>query len=204
MYKCLSFEYFKQNRDYLLNFVNKNYLISVSLYIFAYTLIVISTLPLALIFSIIGGFLFGIIFGAFYSIIGGTIGAIISFLIFRYILGHYIQEKYGHKLTKFKKNMEKYGVAYILISHVTTVIPFFLINMFAALTKISIKTFSLVTFIGVIPGSLIYAITGKELASINSVSEIFSLKIILIIIVLVLFSSSSFFVARWMGNKKSE
>lgn len=179
IYKKFTFECFKQNREYLLNFVDKNYFLSVLAYILLYIITVVSSFPLAGLLTVVGGFLFGVIFGTIYTDIGGVIGAILAFLMFRYFFGHALQEKYGQKLESFNKNIDEYGAVYLLILHVMSVIPFFIINILASLTRIPLSTFIWTTAIGIIPGSIVYAYAGKQLCLINSMSEIFSFKVLI-------------------------
>jgi len=179
MYKKFTFECFKQNREYLLNFVDRHYLTSVLGYIILYILTVVSSFPLAGLLTVVGGFLFGVILGTIYTNIGGVIGAILAFLMFRYFFGETLQEKYGEKLEHFNKNIDEYGAVYLLILHVMSVIPFFIINILASLTKIPLKTFIWTTSLGIIPGSIVYAYAGKQLCQINSMREIFSIKVLI-------------------------
>lgn len=198
----LTFETFKENREYLLVLVDKNYLLVALSFICLYAMVVISTLPLAALMTIVGGFLFGSILGTIFSTIGGIIGSIVSFLMFRYLIGWIVQEKYASKLIKFNENVEVYGAGYVFLIHVATVIPFSIINILASLTKIPLKKFIIGTFFGIIPGTLVYSYAGKQLGQINSFNEIFSKKIILALSLLILLSIISYLVARLCKERK--
>jgi uncharacterized membrane protein YdjX (TVP38/TMEM64 family) len=64
--------------------------------------------------------------------------------------------------------------------------PTFLINTLAGLTSISLWTFVWTTFVGIIPGSLLYTYAGQKLYTITSLWDIFSVPVILIFVLLAL------------------
>lgn len=188
LFDWFNFQNFKENRHQFLDLVHNNYILSVLSFIFVYFLVIISSLPLAFLLNIISGFLFGAILGTLYSNIGGTLGATVAFLTFRYLLGNYVQKKYANRLEKFNKNFEEYGANYLLLINLTGIFPFFVVNMLAAMTRVSVWTFIWTTSIGIIPSSFIYAYAGKQLGSITRISEIFSFKVILAFLLLITFA----------------
>jgi len=197
----LSFQSLKNNREYILAWVNNHYVAAVGIYIFFYIVSATFSLPFAVPLTIIGGYLFGVIFGTLYTNIGATVGATCTFLLFRNYLGTLIQNKYAINLAKFNQNIEYYGIFYLLFARLIAIIPFFLVNILASLTTISVKDFMWTTSLGIIPGSLLYAYAGKNIADINDPKEIFSSKVILAILLLVLFSIVSLLLRRWLGVK---
>jgi len=199
--KCINFQNFKEHREYLLGYVNSHYLLSILIFILFYIATVISTLPLAGLTTVIGGFLFDVIPATIYCNIAGVIGATISFLIFRYLLGAQIQHKYAAKLESFNKNIKVYGATYLLIMHVVAIIPFFVINTLSALTNISLWTFMWTTSVGIIPGSIVYAYAGRKLGSINSFSEILSLEMLSAFLLLGLLGLISLLVQRYQVKR---
>lgn len=199
--KCINFQHFKENREQLLNFVNANYYLSVLIFIMTYIFIVISTLPLAALLTVVGGFLFNVFPTVIYTNIAGVIGATTSFLIFRYLLGKQIQQRYAIRLEQFNKNIKTYGATYLLIMHVVGLIPFFIINTLSAVTKIPIFTFMWTTSIGIIPGTIVYAYAGRKLGAINSCKEILSLEVISAFLLLGLLGIISLLVQRYQMKK---
>ncbi|MDR3647202.1 MAG: VTT domain-containing protein [Candidatus Babeliales bacterium] len=201
---CINFQNFKEHREYLLEFVNTHYILSIIIFILFYILTVISTLPLAGLTTVVGGFLFGVIPATIYCNIAGVIGATISFLIFRYLLGKQIQHRYAARLENFNKNINTYGATYLLIMHVVAIIPFFIINTLSALTNISLWTFIWTTSIGIIPGSVVYAYAGRKLGSINNFSEIWSLQMLSAFILLGLLGLISLLIQRYQVKKMNK
>lgn len=200
-YEILSLENFIKNREYFLMAVNENYFLSLVIYSIAYVLVVVSTIPLGGPMTSIGGFLFGTVYGTIYATIAGTIGSALSFLAFRYFLGRFVQEKYGKKFEKFNKNIDKYGIFYIFIIQLIGLIPFFVVNILASFTKISIYSFMVGTFIAIIPTNFLYSYAGRKLGTINSFSELFSGKVSLIFLLLGLFFLISILVKKYKKVK---
>lgn len=185
--RYLTFENLKQNKVYLLQIVEDNYLFSVVGYIITYVLVVALSIPGATILTLSGGFLFGVILGALYVNAGATTGATLAFLFCRYVAGEWIQNKYHDKLTTFNRELSENGYRYLLTLRFIPVFPFFLINILAGLTKISLRTFVWTTALGILPGSLVYAFAGSQLNEIESVGDIFSTRILIAFLLLALF-----------------
>jgi uncharacterized membrane protein YdjX (TVP38/TMEM64 family) len=63
---------------------------------------------------------------------------------------------------------------YLIILRIVPVMPFFMVNYLAGLTRIRGWTFAWTTLLGVLPGSIVYTSAGRQLASIETVDDIFS------------------------------
>lgn len=197
----VNFQTIKDNREALLLFVQHHYLLAVLLFIVIYIMVAAFSIPIAAPLTIVSGFLFGAIPGALYTNIGATIGATATFLLFRYFLGASIQEKYSKKLAAFNQNIAEYGSNYLLTVRFIAAIPFFLINILAAFTPISVKTFVWTTSLGIIPGSLVFAYAGEQLGTINSMNEIFSFKVIIAFVILIAFGFSSILIKKFQQKR---
>ncbi len=194
----------KEQQRYLQAMVEQHYLRSVLLYIVSYATVVAFSLPVAAIFTIAGGFLFGIFFGAIYANIGATLGAIIAFLLVRYLIGGAVQQKYQIQLARFNEQFKEHGTSFLLSIHFIAVIPFFLINALAGLTKVSLWTFVWTTSAGIFPGALVYAFAGQQLNTIQTVKDVFSLNIIIAFALLALLATVPVLFkkfVRWRGRK---
>jgi uncharacterized membrane protein YdjX (TVP38/TMEM64 family) len=161
-------EMLQENKEALKGFVERNYLASVLVFIVAYILVVSLSIPGAMWLSIGGGFFFGVVFATIYINIGATIGATIVFLAARFFLGEMIQNKYGEKLSKFNREVETNGSNYLITLRLIPVFPFWMINLFAGVTKIKPRTFIWTTSLGIIPGSAVYAYAGYAINDIGA------------------------------------
>ncbi len=184
----LSFQNFVQNKQQLLEFINNNYLISIIFFTLLYFFTTLFFLPIAAILTIAGGFLFGVIPATVFVNISSTSGAVAAFIASRYLIGDWVQEKYKNKLIKFNKELKKNGAYYLFTLRLIPIFPFFLINVFAGLTKLRLSTFFWTTALGIIPGSVVYTFAGKQLSTINKPSDVLSFNILRAFLLLILLS----------------
>ncbi len=198
----INFARFKAERTELHDYVDTHYPYSVFMYIVIYMLTVTFSIPIAALLTVAGGFLFGTILGSLYANIGATIGAVFLFLIVRHLLGKGMQKRYGVQLDRFNNEMKKYGTMYLLLVHFVAVVPFFLINVFAGLTQVSIWTFIWTTSLGILPGSLVYAFAGRQLQCIESLKDIFSFNVVMVFILLALLAIVPMSIQRVRGLLK--
>lgn len=175
----LSLEALKTNRDRLLAYTQEHYLQAVVIFILLYCLQTALSLPGAALFTLAGGFLFGTLAGTFYVNLGATTGAVLAFLAARYLLHDWVEAKFGHRLRPFQDGFSKNSFGYLLSLRLIPVFPFFVINLLSGLTRISLGTFVAATAIGIIPASLIYTYTGRQLGTVNSLGEIASPQVLL-------------------------
>ncbi len=154
-----------------------HYLASVAVYIASYIVVTALSIPGATVMTLAGGFFFGMI-GAVYVNIGATAGATAAFLAARYVLGGGIQQRYGEKLSDFNREIEAHGSNYLLTLRFIPLFPFFLINLFAGLTAVKLRTFVWTTAVGIIPGSLAFIYAGTRLGEVRTASDIFSWKLL--------------------------
>ena len=89
-------------------------------------------------------------------------------------------------LEKFERRIEEYGPPYLLMLHFSTLFPYAVINVLAALAGISVVTVMWTTAVGFLPSALIYSFAGSRLTTISSVRDVFSPQIILALVLLVL------------------
>lgn len=180
--------------------VDQGYVHWAFLYTVSMMFIVALSLPIVIPAVIGGGYLFGLVFGAVYAVIGTVIGALVPFLIVRHMGGAYLKERYKNRFDTFNRRIERYGTNYVLVLHYLAIVPFFIINSFAALTNMSLATFIRITILGSFPVYLIYAFAGRELSEVCSVGGIVSLPVILSMVLLLLLALLPMLVTRMRGS----
>lgn len=181
----------------LQNFVRDQYLFAVLVYIIFFALITMFFIPITVILTIASGFLFGALLGAAYTIIAATLGGVLTFLMVRYSLGAWVQQRYAHELVQFNKLVQEGGANYLLSLQFLPMTPSFFINIFAGMTKIGLWTFIWTTAVGIFPGTVLYTFAGKQLVGIEQVSDIFSFNMMLIFIFLALLAILPIAVKRY-------
>ncbi len=170
----LTLDALRTHRDALQHFVTTNPLLSSISYTITYALATALSFPGAVILTLAGGALFGVWWGCVCVNIGATFGATGAFIVARYLLRDTVRARYGSRLAVIDKHIEAQGGYYLFAVRLVPIFPFFLINILAALTPISLMTFVVTTSLGIIPGSLVYLYAGTQLASINAVGDLLS------------------------------
>jgi uncharacterized membrane protein YdjX (TVP38/TMEM64 family) len=186
--KYLTLTSLKSNRAALVELYESHQLAIIAIFITAYIVQTALSLPGAAILSLAAGAIFGALMGALYVNIGATIGASLAFLVARYLFHDVIQKKFGSKLERINRELETRGFNYLLFLRLVPVFPFFLINLGAGLTKMSLRTFFFGTMVGIIPGSFVFCNAGASLATINSLSEVASPRVLVSFALLGLFA----------------
>ncbi|MCK9418975.1 MAG: TVP38/TMEM64 family protein [Nitrospirae bacterium] len=176
--RFLTLESLKANRDALAAFYQQNRLVMAAAFIAVYIIQTALSLPGAAILSLAAGAVFGVVMGTLYVNIGATVGAILAFLVARYLFHDVIQNKFGARLEKINKELEARGFNYLLFLRLVPVFPFFLINLGAGLTRMPLRTYFLGTMVGIIPGSFVFCNAGASLATITSMSEVASPRVL--------------------------
>ena len=136
---------------------------TVPIFIFTYVILAVLGLPIV-IHTLAGGVVFGLVWGTIWSAIAATLGAVGAFYLTRYVFRDWAISKFGkHKLlAKFDRSMESNAFELVLALRFTPIAPFNIINFLLALTPIKIDTYTIATFIGVIPGSIAYTWLGTS------------------------------------------
>ncbi len=168
----------KSNRDALVGFRESHQVAMVAIFIVAYIAQSALSLPGAAVLSLAAGAIFGAVMGTLYVNIGATIGATLAFLVARYLFHDMIQNKFGPRLEKINRELETRGFNYLLFLRLVPLFPFFLINLGAGLTRVPLRTFFFGTLIGIIPGTFVFCNAGASLASISSLSEVASPRVL--------------------------
>lgn len=174
----LSLDALKANRDSLLAFTDAHYSAGVALFIISYAGITGASLPGAVILTLTGGFLFGSVLGTIYVNVGATTGATLAFLAARYLLRDWVESRFGNRLGAIQEGFRKNAFSYLMTLRLIPLFPFFLVNLVSGLSRVSVGTHIGATALGIIPGSFVYAYAGRQLGTINSLSEIVSPRVL--------------------------
>ena len=138
-------------------------------YIVSYIVIIACCIPGTILFDLLAGFVFGIYWGSILVILSYLAGACVNFFIVRYFFRGMLEHKFG-KFKHFIHGSGKHGLMLNLISlRLIAVIPFWVLNIVAALLNIRMSTFVLSTLIGITPMSIIYVVIGDGVR--DSVAE---------------------------------
>ena len=174
--RYLSIDALRQHRSVLRAWAETSGLLSALIFMAVYIITVAFSLPGATVLSIASGFLFGSIWGTVLVIISATLGATILFSIAKTTLGDVFRAKAGAWLPRLETGFREHALSYLLVLRLVPLFPFFIINLVPAFLGVSLSTFILGTFIGIIPGSFVYATVGAGLGSVFDAGGTFSLR----------------------------
>ena len=177
----LSFQALAENREALIAFRDANYLATVSVFILAYVVIVAFSLPGATVATLTGGFLFATFPGALFNITGATIGATLIFLAARWGLGEKLSEKMDSSegaVKKIKSAIDDNQWEALFLIRLVPAVPFFVANLVPALVGVPLFRFVVTTFLGIIPGAVVYTSVGAGLGEVFERGETPNLGII--------------------------
>ena len=145
------------------NYIKNNYILAALIYLIIYFLVVIFCLPFAWFITISGAMLFGWIAGSILSVLAAGTGACIVFLLAKSYMVVLFKSKMPNskgKYNKFKKEINKNAFFYLLSVRLMPIFPFVFINVASAIIGVKFRIFVITTFVGIIPGSIIYSLLG--------------------------------------------
>jgi uncharacterized membrane protein YdjX (TVP38/TMEM64 family) len=162
----LSLETLRGNRAALEGFVERNLPLAVAAFAAAYIVVTALSLPGATLMSVLGGFLFGPFLGTGVVVFAATIGAALIFSAARTALGDSLRTKAGPFARKMEDGFKRNAFSYLLLLRLIPLFPFFIVNIAPAIFDVKLRTFTLATFIGIIPGAFAFVSAGNGLGAV--------------------------------------
>lgn len=163
--RYLSIGYLAEIRLMLKDYVAVHLLLAGLGFVALYAVATAFVFPAPAILTIAGGFLFGWWLGGALTVIGATIGGSALFLAARTAFGDLLRRRTGGAIERFASGFRRDAFSYLLVLRLTPVLPFAAVNIVPAFFDISLRSFALATFIGIIPGAMVYAFLGSGLGS---------------------------------------
>ncbi|HEX2565707.1 MAG TPA: FAD-dependent oxidoreductase [Burkholderiales bacterium] len=148
-------------------------------YFFVYVLCTGLSLPgSATILTLIGGAVFGFVWGTVLVSFAASLGATLAFLLSRFILRDWVQQRFGGYLRAVNEGIEREGGFYLFTLRLIPYVPYFAINLVMGLTPMRAWTFYWVGQLGMLAGTMVYVNAGTQLSSIHSAAEIVSPRLV--------------------------
>jgi uncharacterized membrane protein YdjX (TVP38/TMEM64 family) len=177
----LSFETLAENRERLIAFRDANYAATVAIFVAAYVVIVAFSLPGATIATLTGGFLFATFPGALFNVTAATIGATVIFLAARWGLGEKLAARMDQgegRIQRIKRGIDENQWEMLFLIRLVPAVPFFVANLLPALVGVPLMRYVITTFLGIIPGAVVYTSVGAGLGEVFARGETPDLGII--------------------------
>ena len=170
----LGFDALAENRSMFESMRDQNYALSVLMFMAAYIVIVAFSLPGATIATLTGGFLFGTFPGVVFNVAAATIGATGVFLAAKTGLGDRLVAKMDAapgRLHAIKEEIDRDQWSILFLIRLVPVIPFFVANVLPAMVGVPLFRFVVSTFIGIIPGGIVFTSVGAGLGAVMDRGE---------------------------------
>ena len=161
--RFLSLAALAEHRDALKHWVDSQLLLALACYMLLYVAVVALSLPVAAVLSIAGGLLFGWMVSVPATVVAAVAGSIIVFAVVKTSFGAALAERSGPFVQRLSKGFAENGFSLLLFLRLTPVFPFWAVNAVAGLTRMPLGTFIAATAIGIIPGSIAFALVGAGL-----------------------------------------
>jgi uncharacterized membrane protein YdjX (TVP38/TMEM64 family) len=176
-----SFDQLALHRETLVAYRDAHFVYASLAFIAAYVLIAAFSLPGAAVISVTGGFLFGLFPGVFYNVIAATIGATAIFLAARAGFGASLSRKMAQSdgaVGRLQAALRENEWSMLFLIRLIPVVPFFVANLVPALTGTRLSRFAISTFLGIMPGALVFTSIGSGLGEVFARGEAPDLSII--------------------------
>ena len=179
LHEYLSFEQLREHRLELNASVASQPVLSALVYILIYIVVVAFSLPGGTIMTLAGGFLFGAVWGGLYTVVGATLGATAIFLIAKTSLGDALLAKAGKSVQAMKAGFQENALSYMLVLRLVPLFPFFMVNLAPAFLGVSLRTYVIATFFGIMPATFVFSLAGSGLGKVFEQNESFSIASVL-------------------------
>lgn len=118
------------------------------------------------------GFLFGIVRGTIAVSIGSVLGATVAFLVGRTLLRSWIEQQTAAfpKFQAIDRAVGQQGFKIVMLVRLSPIFPFNLLNYAFGLTGVPLRQYVLASWLGMLPGTLMYVYLGSALKSLADVA----------------------------------
>jgi len=164
-----SIDMLRLHRAELLSITQSHKVLAALLFVSLYSVIAGLSLPGAAIASIAGGFLFGLMLGTILNITAATLGATALYLAVQWGVGESFVRRLDAlegRSNKIVSRLRKNEVSVLLSLRLVPVVPFFAVNLLAAISRVGFRNFVLTTSVGILPGAIVFTSIGVGLGSV--------------------------------------
>ena len=166
-YELVSLNQLVEHYMGLKTFVDEQRAFALLIFGAAYILTVALCLPIASLLTLAGGALLGWT-GAAIIICAATIGATIVFIAARTVLNEFFAKRTSGFMVKLEVGFQKNAFYYLVALRLIPAAPFWAVNIVPALLGMRLNQYVLATFVGIIPGTLLYVWVARSFDSLLS------------------------------------
>jgi uncharacterized membrane protein YdjX (TVP38/TMEM64 family) len=159
----MALDLMRRHHGWLLGFVAGAPALASMLFLVIYAAAVAVSVPGVAILTVIGGYLFGWFQGTALVLIAATIGASAVFLLTRSALGEGVRARSGPALQRFAEGFRRNALSYGFALNLVPIFPYALIIVVPAVCGVGLRTFVAGLFLGLVPGTFLFAGLGSGL-----------------------------------------
>lgn len=165
----LGFAALARHRQALLDFRDAHYALAAAAFVAGYAVMVAFSLPGATVATLTGGFLFGTFPGVLFNVAGATLGACALFGVARAAIGDALVARVaarGGAAARLMAGLRDNEWSVLFLMRLVPMVPFFVANLAAAAIGVAFHRFAVTTFLGILPGGLVYTSVGAGLSEV--------------------------------------
>jgi uncharacterized membrane protein YdjX (TVP38/TMEM64 family) len=200
LYRYLAWDYLRGHLDALQAQVHDHLALALLLFFLVYVTVTALSLPVAAPLTLVAGALFGRWLATGVVSLASTLGATLAFLSSRYLFRDYVQRKFGDRLQALNEGVERDGAYYLFTLRLVPAFPFFLVNLGMGLTPIRLGTYVWVSWLGMLPGTFVYANAGTAIAAVDSPKDVLSPGVLVSFALLGLLPLGLRLLLHWKGR----
>lgn len=200
--QALTLENIKLQQAVIVQFISEHFVAATILYFVTYIVATALSVPGALLLTLLGAALFDFWWSVLLVSFASTIGATLAFLVSRYLLRDWVQNRFSTQLTAINQGINNDGNMYLLSLRLIPIFPFFIINLLMGITAMPVRNFYLYSQLGMFPSTLIYLNAGTQLANIESLSGLLSGNVVIALVILGIFPIISKTLINKMKSQK--
>jgi len=174
-----------RHQSMLTDWVSTHPIASAALFLLAYILTAALSLPQAALLTVAGGLLFGTVLGCALTVTGATIGASILLVVVRSAFAQTLDRHRDRIPSQVQTRLARDGFSYLLALRLVPLVPFWIVNLAAAVAGIRLAVFFPATLLGIAPASFVLSSIGAGVGTILAegrtpdLSVLFSARILL-------------------------
>ncbi|MRS13452.1 TVP38/TMEM64 family protein [Enterobacteriaceae bacterium RIT691] len=170
----LSLTFLQQSHESAVAWYQAHPLLTSVGYFLVYVLVTALSIPGATLITLLGAavlpFWLAVVLVSFAS----TSGALLAMLFSRYLLAEWVSQRFAVQMAKVNAGIAREGAFYLFALRLMPLFPFFVVNLLAGLTRISITRYWWVSQLGMLPATLIYLNAGRQLSQLQTLADILS------------------------------
>ena len=171
--------YLLENMENIKALYGNEPLIFTVFFITAYLIMTTLSLPVALLMGLIAGSIFDIYLAVVIVSFTSTIGATVAMSLARYVIRDYVSSRYEKYFKIINSNFECNGGYYLFALRMSPLFPFFIINICFGLTKMKLIPFYIISQIGMLPGTVLIILIGRELSNTIITGNLFNTELVI-------------------------